>query len=806
MRSTIRSLVLSAAALLALTAQAQPTYMWVVSGTVPNCTPNQVVTLQTIQGTIPQQTLTATLDSNCNYFAVLYVASTPAWIQASTPCNGQIVQAWDSAVFNSFIDTAYTVIDLNCGGMVDCLGVPGGNALPGTPCNDGDPMTINDTWDANCTCAGVQQPNCQADFTVQQTAPWQIATTDLSMGTPPLTYDWWLPDGSSSTLAEPGFTFTQSGVYGICLTVTDANNCSSWMCDTLVVDSSGMLNNNPIWYDCLGVLWGPDVPGSPCDDGDPMTMNDTWNNNCVCSGTAGTNSLFVTGTIAGCTGSALVQVQDWWTQPNLDTTFTTDPNCGYLFSYEPTSPQFGWVTISYSCDNGLTWNTDSVFYSFTGAFTIQQNGNCQGGLLDCLGTPGGTALPGTPCNDGDPMTVNDTWDANCNCVGVPQSNCQAAFTVQQNAPWQIATTDLSTGTPPITYSWWLPDGSNSTLAEPTYTFSQAGIYGICLTITADSGFCTSTMCDTIVVDSNGMINTGTIWYDCLGVLWGPDVPGAPCNDGDSLTVQDTWSMNCVCVGVPLNAYDCLGILNGPNMPGTPCDDGNPATTNDMWDANCDCVGSVNAPCQADFWVIQAYTVDSLLGPMPIPNELWLWNLSSGGSGTYSYLWDFGDGSSSTDPFPTHNYAGSGPYVLCLTIDDGLNCISTHCDTVAIDSNGIYTGMVVFGNGVRSSTGFTLNVQNPGANGLEETLFVGEPSVWPNPVNDQLNVAFELQQAGRTEIMVLDMQGRVLMNEAGNFGSGASLLRLPTATLSPGLYTLRLSNGTATTAVRFVKVD
>ena len=145
-------------------------------------------------------------------------------------------------------------------------------------------------------------------------------------------------------------------------------------------------------------------------------------------------------------------------------------------------------------------------------------------------------------------------------------------------------------------------------------------------------------------------------------------------------------------------------------------------------------------------------------------------------------------------------------MLCLTIDDGLNCISTHCDTVAIDSNGIYTGMVVFGNGVRSSTGFTLNVQNPGANGLEETLFVGEPSVWPNPVNDQLNVAFELQQAGRTEIMVLDMQGRVLMNEAGNFGSGASLLRLPTATLSPGLYTLRLSNGTATTAVRFVKVD
>lgn len=38
-----------------------------------------------------------------------------------------------------------------------------------------------------------------------------------------------------------------------------------------------------------------------------------------------------------------------------------------------------------------------------------------GQLVDCEGVPGGPALPGTPCDDGDPDTVNE-WDANCDCI------------------------------------------------------------------------------------------------------------------------------------------------------------------------------------------------------------------------------------------------------------------------------------------------------------------------------------------------------------------------------------------------------
>jgi hypothetical protein len=38
--------------------------------------------------------------------------------------------------------------------VVDCLGVPDGQALPGTPCDDGNEDTINDGYSASCVCQG----------------------------------------------------------------------------------------------------------------------------------------------------------------------------------------------------------------------------------------------------------------------------------------------------------------------------------------------------------------------------------------------------------------------------------------------------------------------------------------------------------------------------------------------------------------------------------------------------------------------------------------------------------------------------
>ncbi len=59
-----------------------------------------------------------------------------------------------------------------------------------------------------------------------------------------------------------------------------------------------------------------------------------------------------------------------------------------------------------ACDDG---NAD------TSNDTYAQNCDCLG--EDCLGIMGGGALPGTPCDDGDPGTTTDIWMTGCTCEG-----------------------------------------------------------------------------------------------------------------------------------------------------------------------------------------------------------------------------------------------------------------------------------------------------------------------------------------------------------------------------------------------------
>ncbi len=47
------------------------------------------------------------------------------------------------------------------------------------------------------------------------------------------------------------------------------------------------------------------------------------------------------------------------------------------------------------------------------------------------------------------------------------------------------------------------------------------------------------------------------------------------------------------------------------------------------------------------------------------------DLSHGGSGSYTWLWDFGDGNTSTSQNPSHVYASVGTYTVSLTTNDGL---------------------------------------------------------------------------------------------------------------------------------------
>ncbi|HRO98104.1 MAG TPA: immunoglobulin domain-containing protein, partial [Flavobacteriales bacterium] len=112
--------------------------------------------------------------------------------------------------------------------------------------------------------------------------------------------------------------------------------------------------------------------------------------------------------------------------------------------------------------------------------------------VDCLGVIGGSALPGTPCDDGNACTVNDVYTGtapNCGCAGTPVA-APVLNTFGSNSPICAGSTlslnASATGTGVITYSWSGPNGFSSTTQNPSIpnaTTAASGNY----TVTASNG-------------------------------------------------------------------------------------------------------------------------------------------------------------------------------------------------------------------------------------------------------------------------------------------------------------------------------
>lgn len=60
-----------------------------------------------------------------------------------------------------------------------------------------------------------------------------------------------------------------------------------------------------------------------------------------------------------------------------------------------------------------------------------------------------------------------------------------------------------------------------------------------------------------------------------------------------------------------------------------------------------------------------------------------WHFYPADTSLASYDWIFGDGSTSTQAMPSHTYATTGNYTVCLAVSDGNGCVDTFCMPVGI---------------------------------------------------------------------------------------------------------------------------
>lgn len=507
----------------------------------------------------------------------------------------------------------------------------------------------------------------------------------------------------------------------------------------------------------------------------------------------------IIGTVSGCTGNSFVNIASLpSTLPAIDIDVPVlPPSCSFSITLDMAS-QGGGFTISIPCLGAI--QSQVVQYQVPPALdstAVSVTFNCGNSPMDCLGVPGGTALPGTACITF--LNQPGTWSANCVCVangGVV--DCEGVL----DGPALPGTSC----TDPLSGSIGLWNQACTCVTDTFITDCLGIVNGPDMPGTP----CTTPNGATGTWNANCACITGTLIYDCLQIPNGPNMPGTPCTVWGT-TLTGTWMADCTCDPDTMGgAFDCLGVLNGPNLPGTPCwlFGSNALGT---WDAGCDCVPGTSTDCQAGFWAMQAFEWDSLSNPNgtgnPIPYQVWVWNLSSG-TGGLTYAWDFGDGTTSNLAYPTHTYSGNGPYLLCLAIADGTGCTDQFCDSVSMDEDGLLEGLVLEHGTVSSGSrqdGFTINVQNPLVMGMSDASVQSQAALWPNPTADELNLALISLVNGIVEVSILDASGRLLLRESRTVITGRNQHSLDTRALPAGVFTLRATDAQGMAiSLRFVK--
>jgi ELWxxDGT repeat protein len=130
------------------------------------------------------------------------------------------------------------------------------------------------------------------------------------------------------------------------------------------------------------------------------------------------------------------------------------------------------------------------------------------------------------------------------------------------------------------------------------------------------------------------------------------------------------------------------------------------------------------------------------------------------TGFISLLWNFGDGNTSTETFPTHAYATAGTYTVTLTAINACgSTTSTKTVMPTVGTRDLITGQKL--------------------------------SISPNPSQGLFQVKGSTTQGGQVGIRICDMQGRTLRTEQRRLPAGAFDFLLDASGLPANVYQLIL---------------
>lgn len=520
----------------------------------------------------------------------------------------------------------------------------------------------------------------------------------------PTSLQWTFGDLQSGSGSPVNHTYASVGTYTVCLIATNSCgadttcNTVNALCPLPVADFSSTVNQ-------LSVNFNDNTGGTVLtwewDFGDGSPVSNLQNP----SHTYTAGGLYTVCLIASNSCGADTICQDVFVEcilPNgLFDFFTTSPTVAFTNQSTGTITSFAWDFGDGSLFS--TVNNPSHTYAATGVYTV------------CLYN---TNICGT-----------DTFCRDIVITCVPPT---AGFnsTVSSDSVASFTSTSSANTT---AWNWNFGDGSPiNTQQNPTHIYDAPGTYTVCLTVTNNCG--TNTICHTVTITcqfatsaftaslSNGVATFTDVSLNATAWEWDFD-DGTP-----NSFVQN-----------PVHSFTQSGIY-------TVC-----LTVTSFCGTNTSC---------------QNLIVSCL---PPVPN----FNYTNGtNSVTFSglspnqptqWLWDFGDGNSSTFQNPVHGYQFAGNYMVCLGVWNSCGYSDT-CKLVQVTA---------------------INV---------DESWMQQFSVFPNPNDGHFVIAGDLPTTELVNISLTDLTGRQVRGLWNGELNGTFRKEFAVDGLAKGIYFLRLEAG------------
>ena len=525
---------------------------------------------------------------------------------------------------------------------------------------------------------------------------------------------WNFGDGSEGDGANPNHTYDEPGTYEVCLTIHDNHGCEDTYCHAVIVEpinqdgcealfeyeqpanslSIHFINHSTSGHDIISWFW-TFGDGSESDDHNP---SHTYNH-------PGTYEVCLT---------------------IHDNVGCTDTYCHAVIVEEIVPGECEALFVYYQFENSLTIQFIDSSYSPNDITSRLWNFG-DGHTGDGLNPDHHYEEPGTyeVC-----LTIHDNHDCTdtyCHVVIVESINpegCNASFEYEQadNSLTIHFINHSSSEHDIISWSWTFGDGGISDNHAPTHTYDHPGTYVVCLIIQDNVG-CTDTVCHEVIVEpiNQGECEAWFVFYQLENSLiiqffdssYTPnDIISRVWNFGDGHMADGPHPDHHY--EVPGSYEVCLTIHDNHGCEDTYC--------------QVVVVEPISEPeCEALF------NYDQLENTLTIQFD----DQSTSMHDIISWLWNFGDGSSSDNSNPAHTYNHAGTYEVCLTIHDNHECADTYCHVVHV-TDGNEPCHASFEASL-DSAGLVVHFDNTSSNTTEHTTYYwtfgdGETSNDENPVH------------------------------------------------------------------------